>query len=102
MKGASLKNPFANLVAMNYKTIETRVGNSSLAKTKHRGEILICTSKGIHDFWKDCQNFYMFDDPKDRFDSMDPYFKKACDKVWKEAGENWLEFKNLMMYPMNK
>ncbi|WP_304736862.1 ASCH domain-containing protein [uncultured Desulfovibrio sp.] len=41
MKALSIKQPWASLVAAGYKKIECRTW-----KTKYRGEILICSSKG--------------------------------------------------------
>jgi hypothetical protein len=45
MKALSLKQPWANLVAEGFKTIETRKWN-----TKYRGDLLICSSKAF-DAW---------------------------------------------------
>ena len=39
MKAISLKQPWANLVACGYKTLETRTWTTS-----YRGELLICSS----------------------------------------------------------
>ncbi len=43
MKGLSVKQPFASLIAAGQKTIETRS-----RKTEHRGRLLICASKEPH------------------------------------------------------
>lgn len=55
MRGLSLKDPFAWLIAEELKTIETRTWG-----TKYRGEVLICTSKKSYsekDYALFCRNF---------------------------------------------
>ncbi len=42
MKSLSVKNPYAQLILQEFKTIEVRS-----RKTLHRGDILICVSKNI-------------------------------------------------------
>ncbi|MBQ7585450.1 MAG: ASCH domain-containing protein [Desulfovibrionaceae bacterium] len=41
MKALSVRQPWASLIALNYKTVELRSW-----KTKYRGELLICSSLG--------------------------------------------------------
>lgn len=57
MKGISIKEPFASLICLGIKTIETRVRKSSASTTKYRGEILICTSKIVHPFYESYKGF---------------------------------------------
>lgn len=42
MKALSLKQPWANMIVLKQKTIETRTW-----KTEYRGDLLICSSKSI-------------------------------------------------------
>lgn len=56
--GVSLKQPWADLVMLGYKTLETRVWG-----TKYRGDLLICSSSSKESMfsiqhWDDVQNRY--------------------------------------------
>jgi hypothetical protein len=97
MKGVSLKNPFANLIAMGYKSIETRTATSAVAKTKHRGTVLICTSGSPHEQWEWIKQHYLF---SMEYIPLDPFLKIATDKLWEECNHEWQRFSEKLMLPM--
>jgi hypothetical protein len=99
MKATSLQNPFANIIAQGYKTIETRTARSAVAKTLYRGEMLICSSGRPHQQWEYIKQHYMYsmaDVP------LDPFLKLVTDKIWKECHQSVQAFQNRLMIPMKE
>ncbi len=94
-KCISVNQPFASLIAMGYKTIETRVAASSVAKTRHRGPLFIATSQKVHPCWKDIRHTYEPDGYM--INNLDPFLKGACDIIWEKCGMDWVKFYDMMM-----
>lgn len=99
MIGVSLKNPFANLIALQYKSIETRTAASPVAKMKHRGEILICTSASEHEQWNYIKQHYLF---SMQYVPIDSYMKKATDILWEQCNHEWSKFSQLLLMPIKQ
>lgn len=66
---------------------------------KHRGEILICTSAGPHEQWEHIKQHYLF---SMQHVPIDPYMKKATDKLWKECNHEWTKFSQVLMMPVKQ
>lgn len=68
--------PFATMVALGIKTIETRVQKSPVARTKHRGELLICSSKKFHPLYIQWQ----------QGKCTDPFFMEGMKQLKRKMG----------------
>ncbi len=104
MKGISCQNPFANLIAQGYKTIETRLANSSAAKTLHRGKLYICTSQKLHPQWDSIKK--TFEPDGFGYCKLDIWLALACQKIWEKEEKNfgdplnqWLSFREKLINP---
>lgn len=96
MKAISLRNPFASLITLGYKTIETRTESSPVAKIMTRGDILLCTSAKPHQQWDFIKQHYLYN-----MDAVpiDPYMKIATDKLWEQSNHSWITFSQLLILP---
>jgi hypothetical protein len=90
MKAISIKQPFAYLIANGYKSIETRKASSPVAKTKHRGKVLICASGTEHEYWSNYFDSYAMN----KAYWIDSYFRRCMDNLKSEEGHDIYKLDN--------